>query len=760
VTGSSQSTAKRYQDTIFYPSAILSGEAFAIVTATGSQTQFSRKASSGASTTDDFGQGSYVAHLCDRVMTAVTATAIAITFVVYVASFYRSSPITTILQFTLGIAIAGIPMGLRATLETIVAVGAAQLARHDAILQNPEVLLDLATFDILLFDELSLLRKAPKVSRPFRMEGVFLPDILLAATLASVSKPELSREDRAIIREARRDARVRRKMSDFKPLLTSKYAPRSLLSYDIAVFRRLKDGAVCQYIKGPPLAILQALEDDDLYSSTSTLFDYLPKAYKLKAEEISNNGNIAIGVAQKLSNSPWHILGLLSITPRLRDDSLYAVRKAWSLGLNIKMLSHHSVPFACTTARSLGLNAKIFDPQKLGVGPESQGDHGMTGSEISSFVDVAGGFAEAEPIHRSYLLQMLDRRGHIIAYAGKDSNEVNVLHDAHVRISAHGASDIIRAAADLVMVAPGLLATVNAIGDCQQILRRMEAYVLYRLAFSLFLQLFLGLWVATLGQILNLELLVFVAVFAEVSAIPTAYDPSPGSFKRESWSARGTFRTALILALILIGGSLIAFSSMATYHDMRQTGKAVAQSDGIVEGFGVPDSVVFLELCLTGTWLNAVTRSDGALWKNLPPWRFSATILTTNIIASLFCVFGWFVEARTSITTVVRVWVFSLGVTLAVSLVFFLERRGLGNIFRSFEQLRRTHGPQEFATERKQRHGQRHKQRSLEDFGKFPTPKPYAVALNCRCLTFCSGIAAESVYTARKKRLGHTRTAS
>lgn len=73
--------------------------------------------------------------------------------VAWISSFYRSNPIKTILEFTLAITIIGVPVGLPAVVTTTMAVGAAYLAKKQAIVQKLSAIESLAGVDVLCSDK-------------------------------------------------------------------------------------------------------------------------------------------------------------------------------------------------------------------------------------------------------------------------------------------------------------------------------------------------------------------------------------------------------------------------------------------------------------------------------------------------------------------------------------------------------------------------------------------------------------------------------
>ena len=123
---------------------------------------------------------------------------------------------------------------------------------------------------------------------------------------------------------------------------------------------------------------------------------------------------------------------------------------------------------------------------------------------------------------------------------------------------------------------------------------------------------------------------------------------------------------------------------------------------GIVQNFGRRDEVLFLEISLTENWLIFITRANGPFWSSLPSWQLTGAILVVDIIATFFCLFGWFVGGQTSIVAVVRIWIFSFGVFCVLGGIYYLLQDNVG-----FDNLMHGKSPKKNP-----------KQRSLEDFSK------------------------------------------
>jgi H+-transporting ATPase len=317
----------------------------------------------------------------------------------------------------------------------------------------------------------------------------------------------------------------------------------------------------------------------------------------------------------------------------------------------------------------------------------------MPGSEVYDFVEHADGFAEVFPQHKYNVVEILQQRGYLVAMTGDGVNDAPSLKKADTGIAVEGASDAARSAADIVFLAPGLGAIIDALKTSRQIFHRMYAYVVYRIALSIHLEIFLGLWIVILNRSLNIELVVFVAIFADVATLAIAYDNAPFSKTPVKWNLPKLWGMSVLLGIVLAAGTWITLTTMLAH----------GENGGIAQNFGVLDEVVFLEISLTENWLIFITRANGPFWSSLPSWQLTCAILVVDIIATFFTLFGWFVGGQTSIVTVVRVWIFSFGVFCIMGGVYYLLQDSAG-----FDNLMHGKSPKK-----------KEKQRSLEDFGWF-----------------------------------------
>jgi len=156
---------------------------------------------------------------------------------------------------------------------------------------------------------------------------------------------------------------------------------------------------------------------------------------------------------------------------------------------------------------------------------------------------------------------------------------------------------------------------------------------------------------------------------------------------------------SVLLGVVLAVGTWITLTTMFPYQNLPNAARQ-GISGGIVQNFGVRDEVLFLQISLSENWLIFITRANGPFWSSIPSWQLSGAILIVDLIATFFCLFGWFIGGQTSIVTVVRVWIFSFGVFCVMGGVYYLLQDSIG-----FDNLMHGKSPKKDQ-----------KQRSLEDF--------------------------------------------
>lgn len=241
-------------------------------------------------------------------------------------------------------------------------------------------------------------------------------------------------------------------------------------------------------------------------------------------------------------------------------------------------------------------------------------------------------------------------------------------------IAVEGATEAAQAAADIVFLAPGLSTIIDAIKIARQIFQRMKAYIQYRIALCIHLEVYLVTSMLIIEETIRSDLIVFIALFADLATIAIAYDNAHYEMRPVEWQLPKIWVISIILGLMLAGATWILRATL------------FLNNGGVIQNFGSPQSILFLEVSLTENWLIFVTR--GA--KTIPNWQLIGAIGGVDCLATLFCVFGWLSgeylpthphgppidtfsrNGDTDIVTVVVIWGYSIGVTIIIAVTYYI----------------------------------------------------------------------------------------
>lgn len=646
ITGESLAVQKRQGDEVYSSSTVKTGSSLMIVTAIGDYTFVGKAASLVSKATQSSG---HFTEVLNGIGTILLVLVVLTLVSVWTASFYRGIPLKEILRYSLGITVIGVPVGLPAVVTTTMAVGAAFLAKKQAIVQKLSAIESLAGVEILCSDKTGTLTKNKlSLHEPFTVSGINTDDLMLTACLAaSRKKCGLDAIDKAFLKALTQYPNVKKALGTYKVL---EFYPFDPVSKKVTAVVVSPEGKKITCIKGAPLFVLKTVQQEH------PIDPEIHDAFEAKVASLAACGYRSLGVARKFENEPWEILGIMPLMDPPRDDTLETIKNAKQLGLRVKMLTGDAVGIAKETSRQLGLGTNIYNAETLGLGESSD----MPGSELADFVESADGFAEVFPQHKYRVVEILQNRGYLVAMTGDGVNDAPSLKRADTGIAVEGSTDAARCAADIIFLAPGLSAIIDALKTSRQIFHRMYAYVIYRIALSIHLEIFLGLWIIILNQSLNINLIVIIAIFSDIATMAVAYDNAPYSQNPVKWNLPRLWGISIVLGTLLGIGTWITLTTM------------YVSNGGIIQQFGSIDGVLFLQISLTENWLIFITRAVGPFWSSLPSLQLASAIFIVDIIATCFTAFGLFTNGKTDIVTIISVYIWSLGVFCILGGCYYL----------------------------------------------------------------------------------------
>ncbi|MFI5783308.1 plasma-membrane proton-efflux P-type ATPase [Nocardia sp. NPDC051570] len=585
---------------VFSGSIVRRGEIGALVYATGTETYFGETA--------DLVQSAHTVSHFQRAVLKIgnylIILAVAFVTMIVIASILRGDPILTTLQFALVLTVAAIPVAMPTVLSVTMAVGARLLAKKQAIVSRLVAIEELAGVDVLCADKTgTLTQNSLTLGDPFTLDTT-AAEVVLAGALASRADND-DPIDLAVLgglpdRDVLRDYTITH-FQPFDPVHKRTEATAAAA-----------DGTTFTVTKGAPQVIL-ALAGNAVQ---------IKPAVDTAVDDFAARGFRSLGVARADGDGDWRLLGVLPLFDPPRDDAAATISTARAMGVAVKMVTGDALAIAKETAAKIGLGTGILDAAGLGDVKKTES------AAVAESIESADGFAQVFPEHKYHIVDVLQKRGHIVGMTGDGVNDAPALKKADCGIAVDGATDAARAAADIVLLTPGLSVIIDAIKQSRKIFQRMNSYAIYRIAETLRVLLFITAAILILNFYpLTAIMIVMLALLNDGAILSIAYDNVRYRNEPEAWNMRLVLGIATVLGVI---GPIAAFGLFYLGDRVFDLGHPRVQT------------LMYLMLSVAGHLTIFLTRTRGPFWSIRPARILLLAVLGTQTIATLIAVYGLF----------------------------------------------------------------------------------------------------------------------
>jgi H+-transporting ATPase len=601
LTGESLPVEKKPGDAVFSGSIIRRGEIGALVYATGGNTYFGKTAQlvQDAHTVSHFQRavlkiGNYL------IILAVALVALIIGFAVY-----RGDAILSTLQFALVLTVAAIPVAMPTVLSVTMAVGARLLAKRQAIVSRLVAIEELAGVDVLCADKTgTLTQNKLTLGAPFALGDVPVGQVILDGALASRADNN-DTIDLAVIGGLKDKGELQRyEVVHFQPFDPVHKRTEATV--------KSKDGGTFKVTKGAPQVILA------LCANTGQAGAAVGRA----VDEFAARGFRSLGVARAEGDGQWRFRGVLPLFDPPRDDAKATIANALEMGVKVKMVTGDALAIAKETAARLGMGANILDAGSLGDSKRQETE------AMAESIEKADGFAQVFPEHKYHIVDVLQKRGHIVGMTGDGVNDAPALKKADCGIAVSGATDAARAAAAIVLMTPGLSVIIDAIRESRRIFQRMNSYAIYRIAETLRVLFFMTLAILVFNFYpLTAVMIVMLALLNDGAILSIAYDNVHYKNRPEAWNMRMVLGVSTVLGAI---GVVSAFGLFFLGERVFHLDRPHIQT------------LMYLKLSVAGHLTIFLTRTRGPFWSIRPARILLVAVFGTQAAATLIAVYGLF----------------------------------------------------------------------------------------------------------------------
>jgi len=600
LTGESLPVEKHASEVAYASSIVRQGEMDAVVTTTGMSTYFGRT----TKLVEEAQERSHFQKAIVKIGDYLIAIAAVLVTITIVVGLVRHQGVFELLQFGLVLTVAAIPAAMPAVLSVSMAVGAEALAKKEAIVSKLVSIEEMAGVDVLCADKTGTITKNElTVGDVVVLDAYTETDVLLYAALASREEDQDPIDDTVIARA--------KGMPGFATLAGG-YKVASFKPFD-PVSKRTEatvqdpNGQSFRVSKGAPQIILALLLNggDVEKEVTDSIGKFASKGYR------------ALGVARTDEKEVWKYVGLIPLYDPPREDSAATIATAQSMGLEVKMVTGDHMAIAEEVSRLVGLRTNIITAASIVGKPEE---------EAEAIAERADGFAEVFPEHKYRIVELLQKRNHIVCMTGDGVNDAPALKKADAGIAVAGATDAAKSAADVVLTKPGLSVIIDAIKESRKIFQRMTNYAIYRINETIRVLAFitLSILVFQLYPVTAL-MIVLLALLNDMPIMTIAYDNVRYSPKPERWNMR---------ALLIISTFLGAIGVVSSFGLLYIGLEVLHLSPDVLQSF------IYLKLSVAGHFALFVARTRGPFWSVKPAKPLLLAVVLTQITATIITVYG------------------------------------------------------------------------------------------------------------------------
>jgi len=657
MTGESLPVSKEIGDVAYANTIVKQGEMLAVVVNTGAHTAFANVVSLVARASLE--ERSHFQKMVIQIGNFLILITLVLVVLIILVGLFRHESLLEIVRFSLVLTVAAIPVALPAVLSVTMAVGAINLARRQAIVSRLSAIEELAGVDVFCSDKTgTLTQNRMQVAEPVLLDGAVAEELFQIAALAS-----------------------KRENNDPMELPIFDYIGQRFPQLKLSAFRQTRfkpfdpvSKHTSASVDGPLGSFTAVKGAAQVLLAMADLSDEQGAAVADKVDELAMRGYRTLAVGRRSGDQPLRLLGLIPLYDPPREDSAEVVEQMRGYGVRVKMITGDHVAIAREVGRLLGLDQETIRSHQLtGSGSQEvlalaralsgaifrrlKGDASLREAErfaadvmatlgklydsrlldrefihthesaIVEMIESVDIFAEVVPEDKYRIVDTLQKGGHIVGMTGDGVNDAPALKKADCGFAVENATDAARAAADIVLTAPGLSVINQAIEQSRITFERMQSYAIFRIAETIRIVLFMTLSIVVFNFYpVTALMIILLALLNDIPILTIAYDHTRVERRPVRWDMRKLTTMASVLGITGVTSTFVLFYMLQEFQ---------FSSDEI-------RTFLFLKLIVAGHSTLYITRSRGWFWQR--PWPAPALFwatFSTEVVGTIFAAEGW-----------------------------------------------------------------------------------------------------------------------
>lgn len=253
------------------------------------------------------------------------------------------------------------------------------------------------------------------------------------------------------------------------------------------------------YVKGAPEIVMGKCNitsgqadkiNEQLLAYQNKAMRTLGLAYKYVDESEPND------CAELVNQGGLTFLGIFAISDPIRPDVPDAVKRCQSAGIGIKIVTGDTPGTATEIARQIGLWK-----------PEDTDRNRITGTEFEALSDEEAldrvldikVMSRARPMDKQRLVQLLQKKGAVVAVTGDGTNDAPALNHAQVGLSMGTGTSVAKEASDITLLDDSFNSIATAVMWGRSLYKNIQRFIVFQLTINVvaLLSVLLGAFLGT-----------------------------------------------------------------------------------------------------------------------------------------------------------------------------------------------------------------------------------------------------------------------